>query len=199
MFYHSFCPGCARGGASWPAPDLVSGRGHLKRRTRSWGSVAAMGHPPLRSRSSRQSHQPPRRGKRRPNRRCPSLYLWKQDRSFPEVIKLPQNDLFFPSWFKLGTEKKKRKIRKEKILTRGEGALWVVYVEQEGVDFILKTSWLSFVSLTLSLHYVIICKTIMYLLHKWPFLTSKRHKCGLKLLIVNCLSQLKIKILTLMD
>ena len=36
---------------------------------------------------------------------------------------------------------------------------------QEGVDFITKTSLLNFVSLTLPLHYVIICKTIMYLLH----------------------------------
>ena len=42
---------------------------------------------------------------------------------------------------------------------------WVFYVEQEGVDFIFKTSRLNFVSLTLSLHYVIICKAIMYLLH----------------------------------
>ena len=57
---------------------------------------------------------------------------------------------------------------------------WVFYVEQEGVDFIIKTSRLNFVSLALSLHYVIICKTIMYFFHNWPFLTYKRPKCGLK-------------------
>ena len=51
----------------------------------------------------------------------------------------------------------------------GGGAHWVVYGGQEGVDFIIKTSWLNFVSLTLSLHNVIICKTKMYLLHNWPF------------------------------
>ena len=53
--------------------------------------------------------------------------------------------------------------------SRGTGPPhWVFYVEQEGVDFIIKTSWLNFVSLTLSLHYVIICTTIFTIDLFWP-------------------------------